>query len=433
MVHSRKPGPDPVTTAVGTFLEQHPQFTTLRVAFSGGRDSTVLLHALAALEHGRTLTPIHVHHGLHPQADAQAAHCLRICSGLGLRCLIRKIGVPGRPEEGVEAAARELRYHALAEDAGPKDCVVTAHHATDQAETFLLAAMKGSGPAGLAAMPSLRPLGAGWLGRPLLAVADQALAAYADRYRLHWIEDPTNLDIRFDRNFIRREVLPVLSRRFPVDDRLGGAASLQGEVIGVLDSLLDPILDELSGSLPGTLDLVGFLSHPAQRRSWLLRRFIARFGARAPRRARLMEFLRQLVEAGAEAHPALYWDGFGLRVHRRVLYLTREPESDALSAAGGTFDWPPGNDFLVLPNGTRLSVTQLRAAGVMAREGVQICFRQGGEQVRMPGGRRRALKTLMQERGIPPWQRSRIPLVRVRGELVAVLWTPDGAHEWPPH
>jgi tRNA(Ile)-lysidine synthase len=423
MVPSRKPGPDPVTAALEAFLEQHPGFTHLRVAFSGGRDSTVLLHALAALEYGGKLIPIHVHHGLHPEADIQAAHCLQVASGLGLCCVIRTIKLPDSPDEGLEAAARHLRYQALSEAAGPRDCVLAAHHATDQAETFLLAAMKGSGPAGLAAMPSLRRLGDSWLGRPLLAVAGQAIAAYAERHRLHWVEDPTNLDTRFDRNFIRQELLPGMSRRFPVDDRLGVAAGLQGEVIGVLDGLLDPLLDELSGSSPGTLDLVGFLSHPAERRSWLLRRFIVRCGARAPRRAPLLEFLRQLVEAGAEARPALHWDGFSLRIHRATLYLVRERETVPFATAGETFDWAPGADSLVLPDGTRLSVTQLQAAGIAATDGVQICFRQGGEWMRMPDGRRRTLKAVLQDLGIPPWQRSRVPLVRVRGELVAVLWT----------
>lgn len=422
MAPSRNPGPDPVVAALETFLEQHPEFTTFRVGFSGGRDSTVLLHALAALECGCRLTPIHVHHGLHPQADSQAAHCLRMASRLGLRCLIRTIKVPDRPEEGVEAAARHLRYQALAEDTGPTDCVLVAHHASDQAETFLLAALKGSGPAGLAAMPSLRRLGAGWLGRPLLAVSDRAITAYAGRHRLDWVEDPTNLDLRFDRNFVRHELLPVLSGRFPIESRLGVAASLQAEVIGVLDGLLDPLLDKLTGPLTETLDLAGFLSHPEERRPWLLRRFIVRCGARAPRRAPLLEFLRQLVEAGAEARPALHWDGLSLRTHQGALYLVREQEALPMAMSGEAFDWPPGAENLILPDGTSLSVAQLRAAGVAATGGVQICFRQGGEQVRMPDGHRRALKLLMQERGIPPWQRSRIPLVRVQGELVAVLW-----------
>ncbi len=434
MVPSRKSGPDAVAAALGSFLEQHPEFTALRVAFSGGRDSTVLLHALAALRPGCALIPVHVHHGLHPQADAQAAHCLRVASGLGLRCEIRTIRIPDRPEEGVEAAARHLRYQALAEGTGPKDCVLAAHHATDQAETFLLAALKGSGPTGLAAMPSLRRLGAGWLARPLLAVSDRAITAYAGRHRLDWVEDPTNLDLRFDRNFVRHELLPVLSGRFPVERRLGVAASLQAEVIGVLDGLLDPLLDKLIGPLTETLDLAGFLSHPEERRPWLLRRFIVRCGARAPRRAPLLEFLRQLVEAKAEARPVLNWDGLSLRIHQGVLYLVRDQETAPLAMAGATFDWLPGAENMLLPDGTMVSAMQLQSAGVANTHGVQICFRQGGEWVRLPDGRRRTLKSLMQERGIPPWLRSRIPLVRVRGELVAVLWTQDpGVHQRPPN
>jgi tRNA(Ile)-lysidine synthase len=421
MALSRKPGPDPVEVALTRFLEDHPDCAGLRVAFSGGRDSTVLLHALARLERGRSAVAIHVHHGLHPLADAQADHCRRFAAGLGLRFEVREVRLTGSPEEGVEAAARRLRYEALSQGGDPGDCVLTAHHATDQAETFLLAALKGSGPAGLAAMPRLRRLGAGWLGRPLLQVPGESIAAYALQHGLRWVEDPSNEDTRFDRNFVRREVLPVLASRFPVARRLGAAADLQAEVIEVLDGLLDPLLDALSGPVAGSLDLVAMLAHPAVRRPWLLRRFVVRSGGSLPRRGPLLEFLRQLAEAGAEASPALHWDGLSLRTYRGVLYLLRASGNGSAPSSGEAIDWPDGASTLTLPDGRLLTARQLREAGVGCSGGVQIDFRRGGETLRT-GGARRALKTLMQERGIPPWRRAEIPLVRVRGELVAVLW-----------
>jgi tRNA(Ile)-lysidine synthase len=421
MAPSRKPGPDPVPAALTSFLGAHPDLATLRVALSGGRDSNVLLHALARLDSGRTVVPVHVHHGLHPRADAQAEHCRRLAAGLGLCCEMHEIRVPARPAEGIEAAARHLRYQALSEGHGPRDCVLTAHHATDQAETFLLAALKGSGPAGLAAMPTLRRLGAGWLGRPLLAVPGEAIATYAQRHGLHWVEDPTNVDTRFDRNFLRREVLPALSGRFPAARRLASAAALQAEAVQVLDGLLDPLLDALAGPGSHTLDLGGLLEQPGIRRGWLLRRFLARAGATAPRRGPLLEFIRQLEQADAESSPALYWDGFRLGTYRGVLHLLRAADAEDPVPLCTALDWPPGAPELTLPDGRTLTLGELQAAGVRMPGRLQICFREGGEILHTPAGRR-SLKNLMQERGVPPWRRRRIPLVRLNGELVAALW-----------
>lgn len=420
MAPSRKPAPDPVEVALTRFLEDHPHCAGLWVAFSGGRDSTVLLHALAHLGCRRALTAIHVHHGLHPLADAQADHCRRFAAALGLGFELREVRLPGRPEQGVEGAARRLRYQALAQGAGAGDCVVTAHHATDQAETFLLAALKGSGPAGLAAMPTMRRLGGGWLGRPLLEVPGEMLAAYAHRHGLRWVEDPSNQDTRFDRNFVRRDVLPVLSRRFPVARRLGSAARLQADLAQVLDGLLDPLLDRLVGPVGDSLDLTGLLGQPEVRRSWLLRRFIVRAGGSLPRREPLLEFLRQIAAAGEGASPVLDWDGVSLRTYRGALYLLKAGQGEP-SPSREAIDWPDGAAALTLPDGRVLTARQLQAAGVHSRRGVQIDFRRGGETLRA-GGLRRSLKTLMQERGIPPWRRAEIPLVRVDGELAAVLW-----------
>jgi len=393
------------------------------VALSGGRDSTVLLHALAEQDPERRAQPLHVHHGLHPLADRQAEHCQRLAAGLGYACEVREIRVPERPEDGVEAAARRLRYQALTEGASLDDCILTAHHATDQAETFLLAALKGSGPAGLAAMPRLRRIGPCWLGRPLLGVAGSAVAAYAAARNLRWVEDPTNEDLRFDRNFLRREVLPRLAARFPAERRLALAAELQAEVIEVLDGLLDPLLDHLRGACPNCLDLEGLSAQPVAWRPWLLRRFITLAGAAAPRRGPLLEFLRQLAEAGPEKCPALRWEGHMLRSYRGVLYLLTATETGAADLPPQGLNWPAGARDMPLSDGRVLTLQDLQQAGVADAAGIRVGFRQGGERLRQADGTRRSLKNLMQERGVPPWRRSRIPLILRDGELLAVLWS----------
>ena len=423
MAPSRKPGPEPVASALREFLGQHSEIDRLRVALSGGRDSTVLLHALAEQDPERRALALHVHHGLHPLADRQADHCQRLAAGLGYACRILEIRVPERPEEGIEAAARRLRYEALTEGASAGDCILTAHHATDQAETFLLAALKGGGPAGLAAMPGLRRIGPCWLGRPLLGVAGSAVGAYAAARDLRWVEDPTNEDLRFDRNFLRRKVLPRLAERFPVERRLARAAELQAEVSTVLDGLLDPLLDDLRGPCPNCLDLERLSAQPVARRPWLLRRFLALAGAAPPRRGPLLEFLRQLDAAGPDRSPALHWEGHGLRSYRGMLYLLASAEEVAPDLPPQGLPWPSGAPELGLPDGRVLTRQELRQAGVADPAGVRVAFRQGGEWLRQADGTRRSLKNLMQERGVPPWRRSRIPLIQRDGELIAVLWS----------
>ena len=423
MAPSRKPGPEPVDGALQAFLGTHPGIHRLRVALSGGRDSIVLLHALARHDPDRRALPLHVHHGLHPLADAQAEHCRRVADELGYRCRVVEIRVPERSGEGVEAAARRLRYRALAQGANAGECILTAHHATDQAETFLLAALKGSGPAGLAAMPPMRRIGACWLGRPLLRVPGAAIAAYAQAHGLRWLEDPTNADLRFDRNFLRREVMPRLAGRFPLERRLGVAAGLQAEVTDLLDGLLDPLLDGLQGPCLNCVDLQGLSSQPASRRPWLLRRFITRAGAEPPRRRRLLEFLRQLEEAAPDASPALHWHGHSLRTYRGALYLLATAEDGGSGPPHEGLAWPRGAAELQLPDGRVLTRRELQDAGIADPEGVRVGFRQGGEWLRQTDGTRRTLKNLMQEHGIPPWRRARVPLIQRDGELIAVLWS----------
>jgi tRNA(Ile)-lysidine synthase len=423
MAHSRTPGPDPVESAITEFLTDHSGIRSLRVAFSGGRDSTVLLHALARRPLGHALDVVHVHHGLHPEADAQSRHCREVAQRLGLRCEERRIDVPHAPPEGLEASARRLRYEALMRGLPRDGCVVTAHHALDQAETFLLAALKGSGPSGLSGMPRVRPLGAGWLGRPLLGCSDAQVAAYALRHGLSWIEDPTNTDIRFDRNFLRREILPALSARFPAELRLSAAADLQGEATRALDRLLDRQLQDLGGVDSGSrsLGVAALLEQPSELHGWLLRRFVQRAGLPAPRRGPLLELLRQLRQGGEAAQPELHWAGVSLRCHHRQLHIVESETTEARADGLSAIDWPATEAALDLPDGRRLTRDELEAAGVDPGQPVQIRFRSGGERVNTPSGRR-SLKKMMQERGVPRWRRGRLPLVQVGEELVAVLW-----------
>ena len=195
------------------------------VAFSGGIDSTVLLHALSSTreQHQSEIIAIHIDHGLHPDSGEWESHCRQFADNLGVSYISCPVKVDDVLRSGPEAAARQARYAALQTQVWDGDCVLSAHHEDDQAETLLLNLMRGSGIAGLAGIGAAQSFGRGRLLRPLLGVSGAAIEAYAKRYKLGWIEDPTNANIRFDRNFLRQEIMPRLATRWPaVTARLDG-------------------------------------------------------------------------------------------------------------------------------------------------------------------------------------------------------------------
>ncbi|WP_019592658.1 tRNA lysidine(34) synthetase TilS [Thioalkalivibrio sp. ALRh] len=408
----------PVMVAIRAFLQDHPDFASLRVALSGGRDSSVLLHALARLR-PQGLEAWHVNHGLRPDADAQAAFCVRVAEALDVALTVRKVTVLDDASEGPEAAARRSRYTALREGLGGRDLILTAQHADDQAETFLLAALRGSGPEGLQGMRVLRREGDTWLGRPLLEVPGEAIADYAEAAGLGWYDDPSNDDTRFDRNFLRREILPRLAERFPVHASLARSARWQREAVDRLESLEDErIPDEASLELASLAEL----DRPARRAR--LRAWLRAQGLRPPGHARLEEFCRQLEVHAPDRNPELRWADGWMGVYRGTI-CAEAP--DAKSAVpGDVIPWPPGHARLTLPDGRVLERAALVALGVDAQEALEVGFRRGGETVVTPAGRR-PLKKRLQERGIPPWEREHLPLVRRRsdGLVVAILWS-DG-------
>ncbi|MCB1822500.1 MAG: tRNA lysidine(34) synthetase TilS, partial [Candidatus Competibacteraceae bacterium] len=211
----------------------------LIIGYSGGLDSHVLLHVLATQGHHwpeRRLEAIYVDHGLHTASVAWGEHCANVCRDLNLPFRVLKIDARPTPGESPEAAARRARYTAFATELSPDAALLTAHHCDDQAETLLLQLLRGAGPHGLAAMPAVSRLGEGWLLRPFLEVDRAELLAYARTHDLQWIEDASNTDIGFDRNYLRHQVLPVLRERWPAVNRtLSRSARLCAETATWLD------------------------------------------------------------------------------------------------------------------------------------------------------------------------------------------------------
>lgn len=270
------------------------------VGFSGGLDSTVLLHAAGRLakDAALELSALHVHHGLNPNADAWADSCAQVCQELNIPMATHRVVVPTGTGEGVEAAARQVRHKALAGYSAK--WILLAHHADDQAETVLHNLLRGAGVRGAAAMPESR----GRVLRPLLGLSRDELLAYAHAHRLVWIEDDSNADRRYTRNFLRHEVLPLIASRFSkASEQLAAAAGRFGEAASLLDDLAS---FDLGGNRPVfPLPLSLFRDLPGARARNLLRAMLTWHQVQPPDERRLTEFVRQLQTAGTDRHPRI--------------------------------------------------------------------------------------------------------------------------------
>jgi tRNA(Ile)-lysidine synthase len=419
-------------------LAQMPSMRLYRVALSGGADSVALLHALCQLR--EVLAPadvaaVHVHHGLHLQADAWESHCRRLCADLQVALVVARVDAGAGQGESPEAAARRARYQALRSLVSDGEAICTAHHQRDQAETLLLQLVRGAGPAGLAGMPALAPLGEGWLARPLLGTSAQDLRDYLVCHDLPWLEDPGNADQRFDRNYVRHEILPRLERRWPgVQRTLARAACHQADSAAIAQALAGIDLDEARGPLPGTLSGPALARLPAARARNLLRGWLAERGLPLAAATHLQGILDQVVAARADATPLVRWPGAEVRRYRDALYaLSPMPAHDATRV----IVWNPGA-VLELPHGS-LAAATAKGRGLSvdrcADARVEVRFRHGGERFQ-PLGRRHstALKKLLQTSTVPPWLRDRIPLIYIDGELAAVagLWVAESYAVRPP-
>ena len=393
----------------------------LVVAFSGGLDSTVLLHQLRGWQqqHPQSrLRALHVHHGLSPNADAWAAHCQTICEQWQLRCDVLRVTVDGR-QNGIEAAARTARYQALSAALKPGEILLTAQHLDDQCETFLLALKRGSGPAGLAAMPSSRMLGTHQLVRPLLNQSRQSLEAYADVHQLVWIDDESNQDLRYDRNFLRQRLLPELNQRWPhFAEATARSAALCSEQEQLLDELLAGQLAELIQP-DGSLYFPPLTDMSTLRANALLRRWIAGQGGAMPSRDALKRIRDEVMASREDAQPRLRFGQAELRRFRQQLYWL--PLFTSLRDT--ELAWPDIRQPLSLPQnlGTlRASMSQSLLRYPLPDEQISVRFHAQGQVHLVGRNGGREMKKLWLELQIPPWQRERLPLIFYNQTLVCV-------------
>lgn len=389
--------------------------TPLLVGYSGGLDSTVLLHWLwhSVQAGGSGVRAVHVHHGLQPDADAWASHCQHQCDAWGIPLAVHRVTVDLQAGMGLEGAARLARRAAFSTELRAGEMLALAQHQDDQAETFLLRALRGAGVDGLAAMAPQAAFGNHVLWRPLLQVPRSALLAYAQAHGLDWIEDPSNLSDAPDRNFLRLHVMPLLRQRWPhAAEALSGSAIHCGQLRGMLDEEEEELLQHVQAA-PRVLSVALLRQLSAERRARVLRRWVLAQGAPALPASVLRQLEDTLLPVAPDRDAQVRWRQHSIRLWRGHWYLL--PAALPALPRGWRVDWD-GRSPLSLPDGGQLQL--LGTPGFDAP--LQVRARQGGERIQLPGrDHSHALKDCLQREHLAPWRRAQLPLLFAGNQLQA--------------
>jgi tRNA(Ile)-lysidine synthase len=383
------------------------------IGFSGGLDSTVLLHALAQLQLPVQLRALHINHQISPNADAWQTQCADFCTQYSIPFHAEKVRVENTGK-GIEDAARAVRYSVFEKNLAPNDVLLTAHHANDQAETLLLRLMRGTGPRGLAAMASARALGSGLLARPLLHFTRAELEAYALAHQLGWVDDESNLDDDYDRNFLRNQVMPLLHSRWPEFKRKWQQTA---ELCAQQETVMEDIACEdlaraepLAERVGQSIDLNALLGLSRARQQNVLRYWLRLFNYTTPEHLHWRQIEQQIFCGRDDAQTRVAWGNVALQTYRQRLYALplQLPE---------------------LELHMQLVERDIKPCLKSGLPDVNIRYRLGGERCK-PAGRvhSQTLKKLLQEYALEPWLRDKVPLVFSGDHLVAVgdLWVCEG-------
>ena len=407
-----------------------PRPGCLWIAYSGGVDSSVLLNLLSRNREKlqSDIVAVHINHQLSADAESWVEHCRNKCEKENIRLEIITIDAKKPKGHSQEAYARELRYAALKNLMGMDDLLLTGHHKDDQAETLILQLMRGAGPDGLAAMPSVRKLGQGWLVRPLLDFSRNEIKDYAQVQGLEWIDDQSNQDTDIDRNYIRNHVIPCLQERWPsVIKILARSAGHQADAAYLLREIAEKDFEQIRGKQPDVLDITGLKNMPDVRMRNVIRYWLKKNGHQ-PASATVMDIIiGELVYAGDDKVPVVKWHETEVRRYRNNIYVMK-PLAKISSEMEVTWNL---EQPLEIDSGRlmakRVIGRGLRSASINGNN-VQVRYRRGGETIR-PAGRKEThkLKKLFQETAVPSWQRDRVPLIFINNKLAAVTgcWIDD--------
>ena len=414
---------DLVDKAFVSLLASSKKIKSMTVALSGGVDSVVLLHLLHQLQktHHFTLKASHVHHGLSKNADKWVKFCEKLCAKLSISLDVNYIQLPQKKSLGIEGEARRLRYEKLLQT--KTDLVVLAHHEDDQAETFLLQLIRGAGVKGLSSMAHFDDRRRLW--RPLLNASRIDIESYAKKYKLKWIEDESNQNTDFDRNFIRSKILPILKNRFThIIKVISRSASHLAEAQHLLDDLakLDLKNTLKSSNYKCKLQVKTLEKLSLSRAKNVLRYWLEINDQLMPSKDLLDECLRQVLIAKKDATIKIQLSkDFEIRRYKDEIYIVKKNLQTHKNYA---IIWQ-GESEILLPNGSQLNFKKVKGRGInlkfLDNQKLKIRNRQGGEFFKPDSNRpTKKIKQLLQESDLPPWEREFFPMIFVGDELAAV-------------
>lgn len=404
------------------------------LAYSGGCDSHVLLHLLSEFKRLKLISnvkAVHVNHQLHDDSNRWAAHCVQQCENYSIPCDVINVNVDKNSGLGLEATARTARYEALKMLVNKGQYLLTAQHSDDQVETFLLQSLRGGGVKGLSSMPIIKPFSKGFLYRPLLHVSQLNVSEYAATNKLNWVDDPSNEDTEFDRNFLRKNIIPVLKQRWPsLNKTFHRITQHQAEAANLIDELavIDLALVQADEKLI-SIEKLNTLSINRQKN--VLRFWIENQNKLTmPDSTHLMRILNEVVVAAEDSQPSVAWSDTVIRRFQGKLYAEKYTNLPLLKTVK---HWNPEQVYDLYATENNIShAEQLKTSETIGKglsvtkllnKNVSIRFRDGGE-VCCPQGRgphQHKLKKLLQEWEVPPWQRDSIPLVYVDDILAQVV------------
>ena len=399
------------------------QLTTKRcflVAYSGGVDSHVLLHYMSQLKQyfpEYVLRAVHIHHHLSPHADAWALHCQQVCDALGIELIVRHIDVKVHMQKGdsVEAVARKYRYQTFSELLKEKECLLTAHHQDDQAETMLLQLFRGAGLPGLSAMPATKAFASSEHVRPLLSTTREAILTYAHENKLQWIEDESNQNTKYSRNYIRHQLLPEIAAHWPgVLKTLCRSAEHCAQANDLLVDIAKEDVEAIKRK-NNALSVTSLLLLSKAREVNALRYWLTQSGFNLPSQKKLQEIVYHVIRCRQDAMPVVEWPGAQVRRYQDLLYVMPPLQDHDISQI---IHWDITKSLVL--NGVTLTITDIIENPSSGN--YTIRYRHGGERLYLPNKACSvSLKNYFQEQQVPPWLRDRIPLVYCDEQLVGIL------------
>jgi tRNA(Ile)-lysidine synthase len=403
--------------------QSHKKMKSMTVALSGGIDSVVLLHLLYQLQkkYHFTLKASHVHHGLSKNADKWVKFCETLCATLSIPLDVNYVKLPQKKSLGIEGEARRLRYEKLLQ--AKTDLVVLAHHEDDQAETFLLQLIRGAGVKGLSSMAYFDATKKLW--RPLLNQSKSDVESYAKQHKLKWIEDESNQNVDFDRNFIRSKVLPILKNRFShIIKVISRSSSHLAEAQHLLDDLAKIDLKSYlkSNKYKNKLQVKTLNKLSLSRAKNVLRYWLEMNDQLMPSKDLLDELLRQVLTAKKDADLKIQLSkDVEIRRYQDEIYIVKQNKK---TNKNYEIIWN-GESEILLPNGQNLNFKKVKGRGInlkfLDHQKLKIRNRQGGEFFK-PDFKRptKKIKQLLQESDLPPWEREFLPLIFVGDDLAFV-------------